>query len=54
MGELRKLYDPKILENCQRTGRVILISELSKLVSSNKEAKAELNGILGRFVIAKG
>ena len=46
MGLLRKKYESKILENCQRTARVILICELDKRLNSKKGLKLELNSIL--------
>ena len=50
MIELRSQYDPKILENCQRTARVILICELDKRLSSKKALKIELYKILSHYI----
>lgn len=40
----------KVLENCQRTGRVIIISELEKRLNKDKKHKMELHKILSEFV----
>ena len=40
----------KVLENCQRTGRVIIISELEKRVNKEKKDKMELHKILSEFL----
>ena len=50
MAELRKHYQPKILENCQRTARVILIYELDQRLAHKKSLRLELNEILSQFV----
>lgn len=41
---------PKVLENCQRTGRVIIISELERKLSKDKKQKMELQRVLSEFV----
>ena len=51
--ELKSQYDPKILENCQRTGRVILICELNKRLSSKKALKIELYKIPSHYIGTK-
>ena len=53
LTELRRQYEPKILENCQRTVRVILISELDKRLASKKHQKRELDAILSHYVPLK-
>lgn len=39
-----------MLENCQRTGRVVIISELEKKVSKDKKLKQELIKVLSEFI----
>lgn len=53
MAQLRKHYQPKILENCQRTARVILISELDKKLNPKRSLKQKLNQILSQFISEK-
>ena len=50
MDDLRKVYESKIIENCQRTTRVILICSLEKRLNNRKQLKQKLNEILGQFV----
>lgn len=40
----------KVLENCQRTGRVVIISELEKRLNKDKKTKMELSKILSEFI----
>ena len=40
----------KVFENCQRTGGVIIISELEKKLNREKRSKMELHKILSEFL----